>query len=363
MTTLWTPEAKAGTTSERHRAAGWQAARLWMLVACFVGIGIARSAQIGIPFRDPHGAYLLSRVVLTIAIFVGLVALEGLLRTGRPFSVRRLVSTTRARWTPTRLALAWAALLAYHLTYFTYHNLKSWDVFNAPRDAMLTQWDRWLFLGHSPAVLLHDLLGQHTAAWVLLVVYETFPNLVIVAFPAAVVLPRRMCDAYAGIAAFVWVWILGTATYYAIPSLGPFNAVPGDFTGLPHMMFQDTQTRYIDQRVFLLAHPHASDAFAQVSAFASLHVGVTATILGLAWWHRLRRTTMVLAVFLAGTMVATVYLGWHFAVDVPAGLGIAVLAWLLGPLSVGVRRRPRPRVRRRLDADREVVASCSLHRA
>ncbi len=205
---------------------------------------------------------------------------------------------------------------------------------------MLTAWDRWLFLGHSPAVLLHDLLGQHAAAWVLMVWYETFGTLVILAFPAAVVLARRMRDAYAGIAAFVWVWILGTATYYAIPTLGPFHQEPGDFSGLPHMMIQDTQARYVAQRDHLLAHPHAPDAFAQISAFASLHVGVSATILGLVWWHRMRRMTIVMTVFLAGTMVATVYLGWHFAVDVPAGLAIAALAWILGPLTVGVRRRP-----------------------
>lgn len=343
MTTLQEAVAASGATSERPPAAWRQAARLWAVVACFLGIGIARSAQVGIPFRDPNGAYLLSRVILTIWIFLGLVALDGLLRSGRPFAVRRVLSTIRARWTPGRIGLAWTALLAYHLTYFTYHNLKSWDVFNAPRDALLTQWDHWFFFGHSPAVLLHDLLGQHAAAWVLMVWYETFPTLVVVAFPAAVVLARHMRDAYAGIAAFVWVWILGTATYYAIPSLGPFHAVPGDFSGLPHMMIQDTQTRYMTQRDYLLAHPHASDAFAQVSAFASLHVGVTATILGLAWWHRLRRTTMVLSVFLAGTMVATVYLGWHFAVDIPAGLAIAALAWVLGPLTVGVRRRPESR--------------------
>ncbi|GAB3038019.1 hypothetical protein GCM10011376_35170 [Nocardioides flavus (ex Wang et al. 2016)] len=336
-------ETRAPTASKALRWAWWHAVRLWAVVVCFVGVGIARSVQVDIPFRDPHGAYLLSRVTLTLLIFLGLVAVDGLLRAGRPFTVRRSWSTIRARWTPGRLALAWAALLAYHLTYFTYHNLKSWDVFNAPRDGMLTGWDRWLFLGYSPGVLLHDLLGQHTAAWVLAVWYETFPTLVVLAFPAAVVLSRRIRDAYAGIAAFVWVWILGTATYYIIPSLGPFHAEPEDFSGLPDTMIQDTQARYIAQRDYLLAHPHAGDAFAQVSAFASLHVGVTATILGLAWWHRLRRTTVVLAVYLAGTMVATVYLGWHFAVDIPAGLAIAALAWVLGPLTVGARRRPEPR--------------------
>ena len=65
-----------------------------------------------------------------------------------------------------------------------------------------------------------------------------------------------------------------------------------------------------------------------------------ALVLLLAWWNRLRRTTIALAVFLVGTMVATVYLGWHFAVDLPAGIAIAALAWVLGPLTVGVRERP-----------------------
>jgi hypothetical protein len=334
---------RPGSRAARFRRSPWsRAARLWAVVLCFVAIGVARSVHVGIPFRDPHGAYLVGKVGETLWVFLCLVAIDALVRTGRPRSLRRVWGTLRTRWTRGRLALAWAALLAYHVTYFTYHNLKSWDVLNAPRDEMLTSWDRWLFLGHSPAVLLHELLGEHVAAWVLMVWYESFPTLVVVAFPAAVVLARRMRDAYAGMAAFVWVWILGTATYYAIPSLGPFHARPGDFAGLPHSMIQDTQARYLAQRAYLLAHPHAADAFAQVSAFASLHVGVTATILGLAWWHRLRRTTAVLAVFLVGTMVATVYLGWHFAVDVPAGLAIAALAWVLGPLTVGVWRRPEP---------------------
>ncbi|MBI2245607.1 MAG: phosphatase PAP2 family protein [Nocardioides sp.] len=316
------------------------AGRLWLVVVCFVGVGLVRSIQVGIPFRDPHGAFLLSRVALTAAISLGLVALDGLVRAGRSVGVRRVLLVVRDRWTPRRTALAAAALLAYHLTYFTYHNLKSWNSFNRPRDAMLLGWDRWLFLGHNPAVLLHDLLGQHLAAWVLTVWYETFPTLVVVAFPAAVVLAPRLRDAYASIAALVWVWILGTASYYAIPSLGPFHAAPQDFAGLPHMMIQDTQARYLADRAHLLADPAAAGAFAQVAAFASLHVGVTAAILGIAWWHRLRRTTAVLAVFLAGTLVATVYLGWHFAVDDLAGLALAAASWWLAPRTVGVRRRP-----------------------
>lgn len=346
MTTLDQEEASIGVDRGESPALAWRrAAQLWALVVVFVGVGVVRSAQVGIPFRDPHGSYFLTRVALTGAIFFGLVVLDGLRRAGRPRSGRRVLAEIGARWTARRLALAWSALLAYHVTYLTYHNLKSWDVLNAPRDTMLAAWDRWLFVGHSPAVLLHDLLGQRVAAWVLMLWYEAFPTVVVVAFPAAVALAPQIRDAYVGITAFVWTWILGTASYYAIPSLGPFHAAPGDFAGLPQMPIQDTQVRYLAQRDHLLAHPHAADAFAQISAFASLHVAVTATILGLAWWHRLRRTAAVMTVFLAGTAIATVYLGWHFAVDVPAGLVIAGLAWLMAPLTVGVRRsglaRPR----------------------
>ena len=331
-----------GPATDATDASWVTAARLWLVVLCFAGVGLVRSIQVGIPFRDPHGAFLVSRIALTAAISAGLVVLDGLVRAGRPVGVRRVSIAIRERWTPRRTALAVAALLAYHLTYFTYHNLKSWNSFNRPRDQMLLGWDRWLFLGHSPAVLLHDLLGEHVAARVLMVWYETFPTLVVLAFPAAVVLARRLRDAYASIVALVWVWILGTATYYAIPSLGPFHSAPQDFAGLPHMMIQDTQTRYLAARADLLADPTAPDAFAQVAAFASLHVGVTAVILGIAWWHRLRRTTIVLTVFLAGTLIATVYLGWHFAVDDLAGLAIAAAAWWLGPRTFGVRRRAAP---------------------
>jgi hypothetical protein len=223
-----------------------------------------------------------------------------------------------------------SALAAYHVVYFCYHNLKSWDVLNSPRDDLLAHWDRVLFLGHAPAVLLHGLLGQHLAMYVLLAVYESFSTLVSVTFVAAVVVPDRVRDAYAFIASLVCVWILGVASYYAIPSLGPFWSSPQHFAGLPHTMVQDTQTRYLAQRAHFLADPQAPDAFAQVSAFASLHVGVTSVILLMTRRLGLRRATWAMSAFLAGTVLATVYLGWHFAVDDLAGFALAVVSVWVG---------------------------------
>lgn len=325
--------------------------RVWVVVVAFALVTVGWSWRVGIPIRDPGGSIFWSRIAISAAVFTVLCALEASVRPGlRGWSRKRTVEALRARWTRKRLALAVNALLAYHLVYFCYHNLKSWDVLNAPQDAMLLRWDRWLFFGHSPAVLLHDLLGQNVAMYVLLVIYESFSTIVSISFVAALVLTPRIRDGYVFIASAIWTWILGTASYYLIPSLGPFDSAPEEFAGLPHTMIQETQARYMAQRAHLLADPGASDAFAQVSAFASLHVALVTLLLLMARYYGLRRTTVALWLYLGGTMIATIYLGWHFVLDDVAGVLIAVVAvrigrWMIYP---GGRRRgttvtgPRP---------------------
>ncbi len=323
--------------------------RLWAVVAVFFVITLVRSWQVDIPLRDVHGSILRSRVAISFAVFVGAVLVDVAWRTPRPgWSLPAAWAVLRARWTPRRVALLWSGLLAYHLVYFSYHNLKSWDVFNSPRDDLLTRMDRWLFLGHSPAVLLHDLLGQDVATWVLMVWYESFPTIVTISFVAIPVLATRMRQGYVFLASMIWVWILGVACYYAIPSLGPFDDEPQIFAGLPETIVSRTQVLYMAQRAHLLADPAAPDAFAQVSAFASLHVGVTAVITGMLLYYGFRRLFAVMMVYLAGTIVATVHLGWHFFVDDIAGLLIAGLAIALGHYTIHPRGPwPRRRQQRR----------------
>ncbi len=332
----------ATVPAERDTSPRWPhwVVRLWVIVALFAAVTLWRSFAVGIPLRDPHGRILLSRLGISLGLFVALSLVDAALRVGRKgWTPRRTIAVLGRRWNRPRLVLVASALLAYHLVYSCYHNLKSWDVLRAPQDAMLLSWDRWLFLGHSPAVLLHDLLGQHVAAYVLMVIYESFSWLFTIAFVAAVVFTTRVRDGYVYIASAVWVWILGVGSYYLIPSLGPFHSATGDFAGLPHTMIQDTQARYVAQRAYLLAHPAASDAFAQISAFASLHVACTTVILLMARYYGLRRTTWALTAFLGATILATIYLGWHFAVDDVAGLVIAFLAIRLGRLTIYPRGR------------------------
>jgi hypothetical protein len=317
--------------------------RVWVLVGAFVAVTLYWSHHVGIPVKDPHGSMFVSRVSISVGFFIPMALIDAAMRVGRQgWTVRRTLAMLRSRWTKQRLVLAALGLLAYHVVYLCYHNLKSWDVLNKSRDAMLLEWDRWLFFGHSPAVLLHDLLGTHVAAYVLMVLYESFGTIVLIAIPMPLVFSTRIRDGFVGITSALWVWIFGVGCYYLIPSLGPFNEAPEEFARLPHTMIQDTQARYMDQRAHLLAHPQASDAFAQVSAFASLHVGVTAVIFLMCAYYGLRKTAIAMGLFLFATIIATVYLGWHFFVDDPAGILIAVLACYLGAKMVYPRGRPAP---------------------
>ena len=231
--------------------------------------------------------------------------------------------------------------MAYFVVYLSYRNLKSWDVLLTQRDAMLQRWDRALFFGHTPAVLLHDLLGEDLAARLLTDLYESFSWLVTFALVAALAFTPTVRQAYVFVVAAMWAWIIGVGSYYLIPSLGPFHEVPEAFAGLRRTSIQSTQERYLEQRAHLLAHPQAHDAFAQISAFASLHCALTCLVWLAARYYGLRILSWVAFAFLVGTMLATVYLGWHFAVDDVAGIAIAWVAFQLGKLTVmGTTRIP-----------------------
>lgn len=319
----------APTTSARSasplREVGRLTGRTWAVVAVFAGLAVWRSLAVGVPFRDPSGEWVAHRVLGTALLLAVLVPAEAAWRS-RSTQPRVVAAAVRARWDARRVLLSTAALAAYHTTYFCYHNLKSWNAFRTVHDDWLEAADRFLFLGNSPAVLLHDVLGTQLSTWVLIGIYEFFPTVVTFGIVLAVVLPRRIEDGVRLLAALVWVWMLGTATYYAIPSLGPFHQSPADFAALPHSMVTDTQARYMAERAFLLRDPSAPTAHAQVAAFASLHIGVSATFwLGVRRWAPpwLFRT---LGVYVALTAVATIQIGWHFAVDDVAGLAIAALA-------------------------------------
>jgi membrane-associated phospholipid phosphatase len=225
-------------------------------------------------------------------------------------------------------------LIGYHVVYLGYRNLKSWNAFNPLRDDDLLVFDRALFLGHSPWVMLHTLLGESYAAEALAVVYRSFTYVIVLGLVGSLALIPRVRKAYVFLSAATWAWILGTLCYYVLPSLGPYAAVPREFAGLQHTPITDTQAEYLVERAAFLADPSASDAFVSLGAFASLHVGFTTLVFLMARYYGLRRLSRVLAVYLAAVIVSTVYFGWHYVLDDIAGVLLALAAVQLGKWTV-----------------------------
>ncbi|MGH3358857.1 MAG: phosphatase PAP2 family protein [Nocardioidaceae bacterium] len=316
---------------------------VWVVVALFAAITVAWSIHVDVPIRDPNGRMFVRRLVLSLGLFAAFCALDAgyRLRSSR-LTAARFAETIRTKWTGPRLLIAVTGLLAYHLVYLLYHNLKSWVVFQDVQDDRLLRLDAWMLGGHSPAALLHDLLGQQVAAHVLAGVYEAFSYLVTVSFVACVVFSRQIRNGYVFLTSAIWTWILGAGAYYLIPSLGPFASAPEEFAGLSRTFIDSRQANLLADRAHLLQHPEAGDAFASIGAFASLHVGFTFMILLMMRYYGFRRATQAMTVFLIGTIVATLYFGYHFIIDDIAGLLLGYLAVVLGRRTVFPRGRPSP---------------------
>ncbi|GAB3764797.1 membrane-associated phospholipid phosphatase [Nocardioides ginsengisegetis] len=310
------------------------------VVVVFALVTAYWSHHVGVPVRDPGGAMFLRRLPSAVVLFGLLAVADAALRAPAGQRFRDTLATLRARWPRERLVVALGGLVAYHVVYLCYRNMKSWNAFRDLKDTELLRLDRALFGGHDPGALLHSVLGQHWAAYALMVFYKAFTYLVPLSVVASLVFLDRLRDGYVFLVAAMWVWILGVASYYLAPSLGPYVSDAPDFAGLPHTAITSTQAEYLTERAHMLAHPQASDAFVSLGAFASLHVAFTCLVFLMVRHYGFARLTRVMGVYLVLVMVATVYLGWHYFVDDVAGLVIAATAVGLGRLMVYPTGRP-----------------------
>jgi hypothetical protein len=297
---------------------------------------VAMAAALGLPLRDPDGvagpAWI--RLPAIVALFF---ALDVLPRAVRRRSVRAVVAE---RWPRRRVALVLVGLVSFYVVYVGYRNLKSFLPFarEGTADAALLELDRAMGLGTLPSELLHSALGTGVVAHVLSVAYVFFLVFVPISLGAALVWTRDLRRGYLWVTALSANWVLGAASYYVLPSLGPVYVRPELFADLPRTGVSSLQGSLLEHRVEVLADPFATSAVHGIAAFASLHVAIVfsaalvAQLLGLA-----RALRWALWVFLGLTLLATVYFGWHYVIDDVAGLAIGAAAVWIGVRASGHR--------------------------
>jgi hypothetical protein len=203
-------------------------------------------------------------------------------------------------------------------------------------DATFAQMDEALTLGQDPAVLLHQLLGRGIAAEVMSFVYIAWLVFIPISLAAALVWTRDVRRGMWYITAVSIDWVLGVALYYAFPTVGPVYAEPENYARLADTPNSRLAAMMLDERAEVLADPWTTSAVQNIAAFASLHVAITVTAVIIAWRVGLSRwVRQGLLLFLGLTVLATVYLGWHYLVDAFGGFVVGALAAYLAAVAMG----------------------------
>jgi hypothetical protein len=313
------------------------------LTIVFLIVCYSVSAHIGIPVRDPEGT-LLGRRMISPILLMGLFAL---LDSGwRAFRERRLGSrepflrltwaTFVDRWWWKRLVLATLGFLSFAFTYLAYRNLKSFVSLISYRsyDPEMLKIDRWLMFGHDPATLLHSAIGTGFAAYVLSWCYLAYIPLIAILVSASLAFMERMREAYVYVAAMMWCWILGTISYYAIPTLGPFASAHRLFADLPVTNVTKLQDSLEQTRLELHSDNIGRDIVGGIAGFASLHIGVLIAIIFMMRYYRKSTLMWATIIYTIPTAVSTVYFGWHFLLDDLAGFFLGWFSVVLGRATV-----------------------------
>lgn len=312
-------------------------------VAAFMAIATVLAAWVlELPVRDPDSVsgptWLRLPLIVLAAVTLDVVGRWLWLTRRGGLSHSAALRRIRERWDRDQVAFMLSGLLTWYVAYVAFRNLKSYVPFinSTIWDAELRRVDRLLWLGNDPAEVLHDLLGTGWVAWFMAGIYMLWIGLVPATLAIALVWTRRSSAGAWYVTAVSLNWLLGVAVYLTVPSLGPIYSSPGTFAAVPETPNTAVQEMLLEDRQAVLAGAWDTPAVQTIAAFASLHVAVMVTICLIAELLRLPTWIRVLAwTFAVLTAVSTIYLGWHFWVDVLGGVVVGVLAVAIAGRATG----------------------------
>lgn len=311
---------------------------------------LTTSHRLGLPVRDPDGflgpSYIRLPLIVLLFFAAGVIP-SAIKRSGFrhfPTGVRKII---HEQWSWKRLTYILVGLGAFYTCYVSYRNLKSYLPVvreGVLFDHRLLELDHFLTFGHNPAALLHTLLGTDVAAHILAYVYVSYLMLIPLTLGAFLVWGRELSLGAWYATTLSLNWVLGTISYYALPTLGPAFAQPQSFLELPDTSASALQRSLFRSGAGFKEDPTGNQIYG-IAGFASLHVSVV--FAACLFFSRAGLNAFVRWaswIYFALVVLATIYFGWHYLADDVAGAAIgwasvSIGAWVTG--NRGRRRRHR----------------------
>jgi membrane-associated phospholipid phosphatase len=297
-----------------------------VFAGALVAFVVVRSApaEIGL---DETNWWDLSFILAPVSILVFANAVQfawGGDTTDRPSTLARVGETIRD----------WLPFLVFSLAYETFRTGIWRLILVEDRDAGLLRLDRRLF-GETPCLLMQRFVrpGLSNTMAVFYFLHLVLPPVL------AVLLYRKVRPLFREfLLAVLLAGCIGSLGYIIVPATGPGVAFPHLFAVPLIGGLYDPVTRILDV------------ARAPRDVFPSLHVGISTLVL-VYGFRRGRTTGLALLPLVLGNWVSTLYLRYHYLVDVFAGwltaaLAAALAGWLLDLETRWKSRLERDRVER-----------------
>lgn len=211
----------------------------------------------------------------------------------------------------------WSPFLVFLILYESFL-LNTWNaVAPADNDALLLRWDIALF-GQTPSVAM----DSWVRAWLTQVMVTAyFLHLVLPPVMGLIWYRRDLLVFRQFLLSVLTTGIVGALGYIFVPAIGPGLAFPS--------LYRHPLTGDVYENITGLL----DTARAMRDAFPSLHVAISSIVLWYAW-RRGRALFLIILPLVAANWLSTLYLRYHYLVDVFAGwataiVSIALAAWIL----------------------------------
>ena len=187
-------------------------------------------------------------------------------------------------------------------------------------DASLIAWDQYL-LGFQPAIYLESFITPELTDFMYFS-YSSF-LIYIIMFTMYLYVRKNNTAFRETLVSVILTFYIGYIGYVIFPAVGPkFN--------MSHLFETSLSGSFITDRLSFMMNYEISE-YTRRDCFPSLHNGVIFLILLFAFKHQKRYAFLFLP-FAIALFISTLYLRYHYFVDMIAGFLLAIIVFYLGPI-------------------------------